>query len=73
MLLFNGLKREKIIGILDNDQHKINNYLYGTRLKIFNPNFLKNINSPTVILRVGAYEDEIKKQIISINSTVKII
>lgn len=73
LLLFNGLNKSNVIGILDNDKNKINKYLYGTKYKIFNPDFLGKLNSPTVILRAGSYNAEIKKQLIKINKKVTII
>ena len=73
MMLFNGLNKKNLIGILDNDKNKINNYLYGTKFKIYTPNVLQNLRSPCVILRAGSYNDEIKKHILKINSKSRII
>ena len=73
MIIFNGLNKKNIYGILDNDKKKINNYLYGTKYKIFNPHTLKNLLSPKVILRAGPYNSEIKRQILQINSSAIII
>lgn len=73
MILFNGLSKKNIIGILDNDHNKIGNFLYGTTLKIYSPNYLKEFDNPCVILRAGSYNDEIKKQILKINSKTVII
>ena len=47
--------------------HKINNFLYGTNLKIFSPTVLPGKINPCVILRAGSYNSEIKKQILDIN------
>jgi hypothetical protein len=73
MILFNGLNKKNVLCILDNDKKKINNYLYGTKYKIFSPTILKNFLSPTVILRAGPYNAEIKKQIFLINARTIII
>ena len=73
LLLFNGLNKSNVVGILDNDKNKINKYLYGTKYKILKPNFLSKISSPTVILRAGSYNREIKKQLLKINKKVRII
>ena len=73
MILFNGLNKKNVLYILDNDKKKINNYLYGTKYKIFSPTILKNFLSPTVILRAGPYNTEIKKQIFLINPRTIII
>lgn len=73
MMIFIGLNKQKITGILDNDKNKISNYLYGTKFKVFNPNVLKKIVKPCVILRAGSYNNEIKKQLIKINKNTVII
>ena len=67
MMIFNGLNKNNLIGILDNDKNKINNYLYGTKFKIYSPDILQKLKSPCVILRAGSYNDEIKKQLLKIN------
>ena len=64
-----GLKQDKISAILDNDTSKQLKRLYGTTLEVNSPKILKNKKNPTVILRAGVYNEEIKKDIISnINS-----
>jgi hypothetical protein len=73
LLIFNGLNKKNIFGILDNDKKKINNYLYGTKYKIYSPTILKNFLSPIVILRAGPYNAEIKRQIFLINPSAIII
>ena len=65
---------KNIIGILDNDKDKQNEYLYGTKLKVFSPLILKKYNDPVVILRAGEYNSEIKNQILKkINFRTKFI
>ena len=61
------------MGILDNDKNKINNFLYGTNLKVYNPIILKKITQPCVILRAGSYNQEIKKKLLEINKNTLII
>ena len=73
MMIFNGLKKKNIIGILDNDKEKANKFLYGTNLKINKPLILKTIDKPCVILRAGSYNKEIKKQLLEINNSVIIV
>lgn len=69
-----GLKLDNILGILDNDTRKQNLYLYGTKIKVFSPNVLKNKKLPLVIIRAAQYSQEIKKQILNkINSSAKFI
>lgn len=73
LLIFNGLNKKNIFGILDNDKKKINNYLYGTKYKIFSPAILKKFLLPIVILRAGPYNTEIKRQILIINPNTIIV
>jgi 2-polyprenyl-3-methyl-5-hydroxy-6-metoxy-1,4-benzoquinol methylase len=69
-----GLRLDNVLGILDNDTRKQNLYLYGTKIKVFSPNILKNKRSPLVIIRAAQYSQEIKKQILNkINSSTKFI
>lgn len=72
-LIQNGLNLKNISGIVDNDTDKQNEYLYGTNLKVFSPKILQNKYKPCIILRAGAYNKEIKNQLISINETVKFL
>jgi len=60
-----GLNIENIICILDNDTVKHDKRLYGTNLKVESPNILGNYKNPIVILKAGAYDDEIRKDIIN--------
>lgn len=73
LIIFNGLNKKNIFGILDNDKKKINNYLYGTKYKIFSPDILKDFLLPKVILRAGPYNTEIRRQILLINPRTIII
>lgn len=74
MLIFNGLNITKIRGVLDNDKKKQNKYLYGTNLKVFNPQILKKKNKPIIILRAAQYNYEIKNHIIKfVNKNSKFI
>ena len=72
--LFNGLSTSKIIGLIDGSNKKIGKYLYGTNFKTFEPDIIKNYEQVTVICsHMGIYKDEISKNLISINSRVKIL
>jgi SAM-dependent methyltransferase len=67
-----GLKTDKIVNILDNSPLKQDKRLYGTDLIVKSPKILKNVKNVNVILKAGAYNQEIKKDILeNINSTVK--
>lgn len=68
-LIIFGLKTNKIKYILDNDPSKQDKRLYGTDLFVKSPKILKEDNEPIVILQAGAYNEEIKNQILNdINS-----
>lgn len=69
-LLNFGLDEESIVSILDNDPKKQSKRLYGTKLFINSPEVLRDIISPVVILRAGVYSEEIKSQLLNINSSV---
>jgi hypothetical protein len=73
MMIFNGLNKKNVISILDNDKKKINQFLYGTNIKINNPLVIKKFNKPCVILRAGSYNEEIKRQLFEINRNVIIV
>jgi len=66
-----GLDMSKIKGVLDNSQLKNGKRLYGTSLLIKTPIGL-NGNS-LIILKVGAYIEEIKKQLLDINPSIEIL
>jgi len=72
-LLNFGLNESKVISILDNDTKKQNKRLYGTNLVIQSPEILKEVHNPIVILRVGVYTEEIKNQILKINSNTRFL
>ena len=74
MLIFNGLEKSSITSVLDNDPKKQGEFLYGTNYKVFSPKILKKYKNPTVILRAGEYNREIKKNILTkINAATKFI
>ena len=68
-----GLNDVNIKCILDNDIKKHNKRLYGTKLIIKSPKIIKNNIQPVIILRAGVYNKEIKKQLLSLNSSCKIV
>jgi hypothetical protein len=70
LLAFN-LNQKKIDGILDNSTLKIGKRLYGTDLTVFDPKIIAN-NDSGVILKVGAYRNEIVEQLKKINPNVTI-
>lgn len=72
-LLYSGLKREKIISILDNNTKKQGKRLYGTRFLVESPQILRHTNA-LLILNAGAYNDEIKQDILqNINAKTEIV
>lgn len=64
-LMYFGLNDSKILFILDNDSNKHDKRLYGTNLIIKSPRILSSEISPIIILKCGAYNNEIKQQIIN--------
>lgn len=71
-LLSFGLKNDKIVSILDNSPLKQGQRLYGTRFQVEAPAVLKGQGSVNVILKAGIYNDEITKQLLSINPKITI-
>lgn len=69
-----GLNTKKIKAILDNDPKKHGKRLYGTNFIVYSPEILKNLESASVILRQGIFNDEIKNDIITnINSNIRFL
>ncbi len=69
-----GLKTNNILFILDNSPLKIEKRLYGTNLKVKSPKILTEYQDPSVILKTGLYNEEIKNDIIkNINSKTNFI
>ena len=70
-LLNNGITIDNIISLLDNSTYKIDKKLYGYNLDINHPSSIENDNAPIVVVsHMGAYIDEIKKDLIKINKNV---
>ena len=63
-LLNIGLDHTKIECILDNDPEKQGKRLYGTDLLVKSPKIISSVASPNVFLRAGAYNSEIKRDIL---------
>jgi 2-polyprenyl-3-methyl-5-hydroxy-6-metoxy-1,4-benzoquinol methylase len=60
-----GLDTNRIVSVLDNSRQKEGKRLYGTNLFVQNPEVLRNVENPVVILRAGPYNEEIMIQILS--------
>jgi 2-polyprenyl-3-methyl-5-hydroxy-6-metoxy-1,4-benzoquinol methylase len=73
MLLSLGLTSLNIKGVLDNSSLKIGKRLYGYDLEVYSPTILQKHDKPTVVLRAGAYQQEIKENILSINPNTIIL
>ena len=69
LLLNMGLDLRNISGILDNDPNKQNKRLYGSSLVVESPAVLKDKNA-AVILKCGAYNDEIRRGILVMNQNI---
>lgn len=74
-LLMNfGLDTRKVKSVLDNDSLKQGNRLYGTNLIVDSPKVLAGLSSPTVLLVMGTYNQEIKEDIeVNINSNTRFV
>ena len=59
-----GLNTSSIECLLDNDPNKQGKRLYGTSLQVASPKILIDALNPVVILKAGAYNNEIKKDIL---------
>lgn len=70
-----SFKKKEVNGILDNSKLKQNKLLYSFDVKVFSPEILEKFKNQNIILVIfaGAYENEIIKQILNINSNIKII
>ena len=66
ILFASGLDEKLIAAVLDNDASKAGKRLYGWNIFVDQPQILKNIDSPLIILNAGAYNEEIKSQILSL-------
>jgi len=64
---------KNIIGFLDNDKLKKGQRVYGTPRYIENPDTLKNIESPTILLSSSLYSHEIKDIFLSFNTKITFI
>lgn len=64
-LLQFGLNEQRIEAILDNDRNKHGKRLYGSGLRVSSPTLLKDVGKCAVILRAGAYSNEIRHDILT--------
>lgn len=67
-----GLKKEKVVSLLDNSPLKQGKRLYGTPFTVQSPEALRGKGKVGVVLKVGIYRDEILKQLQEINPEVVI-
>ena len=65
-----GLDVSRVVSILDNDPAKHGKRLYGTRFMIQGTNALKEARRPVVVLRTGAYREEIVQGLLGVRSDV---
>ena len=63
-LIVFGLDTTRIVSLLDNDPNKQGKRLYGTSLMVQSPKALQGVKNPSVILKAGVYNDEIKQDIL---------
>ena len=60
-----GLDTSRIVSLLDNDPKKQGKRLYGTTLLVQSPAVLRGDRRPTVILKAGVYNEEIKDDMLA--------
>lgn len=72
-LIYMGLDEKRIVSILDNSPIKTGKRLYGSNLRVASPKVIAEVESPTVILKVGIHRDDIYDDLFRINKKVKII
>lgn len=73
-LLKFGLSESSFLKVLDNDDKKQGQRLYGTNMMVESPKILKKIKQPIVLLKAGQYTKEIKKDILeNINENTRFI
>lgn len=72
-LLAFGVREDSITGVIDNNRLKHGGRLYGTSLRVFSPEVLRGKDRPKVVLRAGAYSDEIKRSLVEYCPSVIII
>ena len=71
-LLSIGIDETRLTGVLDNCKEKQNKYLYGSLLKIYSPEIVRDTDS-IVILKNGYYTKEIAVQLKSINPNILLV
>lgn len=65
--------RESCVGVLDNAKSKHGYRLYGFDAKVYSFDYLSAFKSPCVIVSNSPYSEEIKKQILRVNSNSVVI
>ncbi len=68
-----GLNENNFSNVLDNSKDKYKKRLYGTNLIVENPNIIKKINKPIILVNMGQYQLEVEKQLKKIHKKIKII
>lgn len=68
-----GLDIKRVVGILDNDSAKHGLRLYGTSLTVMGTGALKDAHRPLVVLRAGAYRNEIVQSILRVRPDARFI
>ena len=73
--LYNFGLKEKLIGVLDNDitKNKRGNVLAGTKIPVYPVSQMLDLETPSIVLKVAQFHEEIVTQLLSTNKTSKII
>ena len=72
-LLSFGLTEMHLKGVLDNSKSKNGERLYGSNLVVRAPEELSSTEPVTVVMRMGPYQNEIRKQLKRINQNITIL
>src|SRR3972149_752310 len=67
------LKEKYITAILDDSQAKLGKRLYGSSLKVSNPQIISGQDKVAVILRAGAYTESVRSRLLAINPHTTIL
>jgi len=71
-LINRGLQTNKIEAVIDNSPNKVGKRLYGSNLKVINPEYLKGC-AGLVILKAGQYQAEVEKQLNKISKKLEFV
>lgn len=72
-LVYLGVPERRVVAVLDNSSAKQGKRLYGTSLSVGSPELLRDRRSPLVVLKAGQYQDEVRRQLLEINPSCRLV